>query len=90
MHLRPDGDENRGVTGLADEAVDASIGECERLTGEGRLIVTLAEEVRIDKRRQERIAECDSSQENTNENQEFGVGNDAHGSIVVGCQTCQK
>ncbi len=90
MYLSPNGDKNRGVAGFANEAIDTSIGECECLASESRLIVALAEEVGIDKRRQERIAEGDSSQENADENQEFGVGDDAHGTIVVGCPMCQK
>jgi hypothetical protein len=54
------------------------------MSGEGTLIISLAEEVAVDERGEEGILEGDCTQNHAHEDQDLGVGDDGHGAVIVG------
>ena len=57
---------------------------CYCVSGEGTLIISLAEEMAVHKRGEEGVLEGDCTQNNANEDQDLGVRDDRHGAVIIG------
>lgn len=63
-----------------DLAIDIDDG----MAGEGALVVALAQEVSKDDGAEEGVLEGDGAEDDPDEDEDFGVGDDGHGSVIVG------
>jgi hypothetical protein len=84
LELRPDGREYRRGTGALHVVIDTAIDEAKGVAGEYRLIVTLAEEVGVEKGGEERVLEGKRAEDDTREDDELSISNHPHGTVVVG------
>ena len=55
------------------------------VAGEGRLVVPLTQEVGVDDRREDRVAEEERSEEDAGHDRQFDEGDGFHGGVVVCC-----
>lgn len=51
---------------------------------ERRLVVSLAQEARVDDRRKQRVLEGDRPEDDAYEDNEFDVGDNSHSGVIVG------
>lgn len=79
-----DGARDRGYTGALDELVNLLVGGTQRVAGEGALVVALPEEVGVDNRCEEGVLEGDGTEQDADEDEDFGVGHDRHRAVIVG------
>lgn len=70
---------------LSEQRVDASICSGKGITSERRLVVSLAQKVKINNGGEERVLKCQRSENNPNKDEEFGVGHCAHSGVIVVC-----
>lgn len=75
---------NRRHIGPIGISVNLERDRDDSLPGERRLEESHANEVRVDDRRKERVAEHDSAENDANEDKDFRVSDYFHGVVVVG------
>lgn len=76
---------HRRIARLANITIDL-FGRCGNgFPRECRLVITLTQEMRIDKRREQSILEGDRPKSDADEDYQFSVCNNLHRRIVVGC-----
>ena len=76
---------DRGSTRLVDVFLYAGNRNTNRFTGKRRMVVPLAQKVRIDQWRQERVLEKEGAKDHAKEDNDFSIGNNAHGTIIIIC-----
>lgn len=79
-----------GIIGHRDVLVELPSSVSDSIAGEDGLIIALAKEVGVDEGRNERILESNGTKEDADENDQFSICNDLHGSVIVGCNTVRK
>ena len=76
------------ITRLFHKRIDTARSISHRLPSERGLVIPLAQKVRIDDGREERVLESDGTKEDTEEDDEFSVCDDFHSLVIVGCRVC--
>lgn len=71
--------------GLGDVVLNNGDSVVEGFLGEGGLEVAHADEVEVEDRGEEGVLEEDSAEDDTGDDRNFGVGDQAHGGVVVRC-----
>ena len=70
-----------------DQRVHALGRKAESFPRERRLVVPLPQEVGEDKRGEQGVLERDGTQQDADENNNFGVGDNLHGGVIVGWES---